>query len=123
MLGHIITISSDAGRRVFPKLAVYCASKFFVEALSEATRRELVGTGLRVTTIQPGDCATDLVRNNSDKEALDSLGLTTGVVGEGWANEWNMLQPADVAASVMYAATAPAHVAVNEVLIEPRDQE
>mgnify|MGYP006088452137 FL=1 len=122
--GHIITISSDAGRRVFPKLAVYSASKFFVEALSEATRRELVGTGLRVTTIQPGDCATDLVRNNTDKEALDSYGFVMGAgVGEGWANEWNMLQPADVAASVMYAATAPAHVAVNEVLIEPRDQE
>jgi NADP-dependent 3-hydroxy acid dehydrogenase YdfG len=122
--GHIITISSDAGRRVFPKLAVYCASKYFVEALSEATRRELVGTGLRVTTIQPGDCATDLVQNNTDKEALDSLGIKAGaVVGEGWANDWNMLQPADVAASVMYAATAPAHVAINEVLIEPRDQE
>ena len=58
--GHIITISSDAGRRVFPSLAVYCASKYFVEVLSEATRRELIGTGLRVTTIQPGDCATDL---------------------------------------------------------------
>ena len=122
--GHIITISSDAGRRVFPKLAVYCASKFFVEALSEATRRELVGTGLRITTIQPGDCATDLVRNNTDKEALDSLGIKAdAVVGEGWANEWSVLRPEDVAASVLYAATAPAHVAINEVLIEPRDQE
>ena len=40
--GHIITISSDAGRRVFPNLSVYCASKYFVEALSEGTRRELV---------------------------------------------------------------------------------
>jgi NADP-dependent 3-hydroxy acid dehydrogenase YdfG len=122
--GHIITISSDAGRRVFKSLAVYCASKYFVEALSEATRRELVGTGLRITTIQPGDCATELVKNNTDTEALDSMGIQAGaVVGEGWGNEWNLLRPEDVAASVLYAATAPAHVAVNEVLIEPRDQE
>lgn len=152
--GHIITISSDAGRRVFPSLAVYCASKYFVEALSEATRRELIGTGLRVTTIQPGDCATDLgkyllctviptatlffflfllththhvlpfpVRENTDKEALDALEIKAGaVVGEGWGNKWNVLKPEDVADSVLYAATAPAHVAVNEVLVEPRDQ-
>jgi len=122
--GHIITISSDAGRRVFKSLAVYSASKHFVEALSEATRRELVGTGLRVTTIQPGDCATDLVRENTDKEALDELGIKAGaVVGEGWGNKWNVLEPEDVARAVLYAAEAPAHVAVNEVLIEPRDQE
>eukprot|EP00945_MAST-04E_sp_MAST-4E-sp1_P001769 g1769.t1 len=100
--GHIITISSDAGRRVFPSLAVYCASKYFVEALSEATRRELIGTGL---------------------QALDALEIKAGaVVGEGWGNKWNVLKPEDVADSVLYAATAPAHVAVNEVLVEPRDQ-
>ena len=95
-----------------------------MEALSEATRRELVGTGLRITTIQPGDCETDLVRKNSDLEALDALGIKAGTtVGEGWANEWSLLQPEDVANTVLYAATAPPHVAINEVLIEPRDQE
>ena len=114
--GHIITISSDAGRRVFPSLAVYCASKYFVEALSEATRRELIGTGIRVTTIQPGDCATDLVQQNTDEEALKALGIKAGAtVGEGWGNKWNLLKPEDVANSVLYAATAPAHVAINEV--------
>ena len=121
--GHIITISSDAGRRVFPTLAVYCASKYFVEALSEGTRRELKGTGVRVTTIQPGDCATDLVRQNTDTEALESMGVKAGaVVGEGWADEWSLLQPKDVADAVLYAATTPPHVAINEILIEPRDQ-
>ena len=121
--GHIITISSDAGRRVFPNLSVYCASKYFVEALSEGTRRELVGTGVKVTTIQPGDCATDLVKNNTDEEACKAMGVQPGkVVGEGWANEWMLLQPSDVADAVVYAATAPPHVAINEVLIEPRDQ-
>lgn len=120
--GHIITISSDAGRRVFPKLSVYCASKFFVEALSTGTRQELIGSGLRITTVQPGDCKTDLVKNNTDKEALDALGIKAGVVGEGWGNDFNLLEPSDVADAVLYAATAPPHVAINEVLIEPRDQ-
>lgn len=121
--GHIITISSDAGRRVFANLSVYCASKYFVEALSEGTRRELVGTGLRVTTIQPGDCRTDLVMNNTDKEACKAMGVTAGAtVGEGWADDWMLLRPEDVADAVLYAATRPAHVAVNEVLVEPRDQ-
>ncbi|CBN76651.1 non ribosomal peptide synthase [Ectocarpus siliculosus] len=120
--GHIVNISSDAGRRIFPSLAVYCASKYFVEAMSEGLRREVVGTGLKVTTIQPGDCATDLVMNNTDKEAADEQGVAIGVkVGTG-STETQVLQPEDVAAAVLYAVTAPSHVAVNEVLVEPRDQ-
>ena len=94
-----------------------------MEALSTGTRAELIGTGLRVTTIQPGDCKTELVMNNTDEEALKELGIKAGAtVGEGWGNEFNLLEPSDVADAVMYAATAPAHVAVNEVLVEPRDQ-
>lgn len=120
--GHIVNISSDAGRRIFPSLAVYCASKYFVEAMSEGLRRELVGTGLRVTTIQPGDCATDLVMNNTDKEAAEEQGVTIGVkVGTG-STENQVLQPKDIAAAVLYAVSAPSHVAINEVLVEPRDQ-
>lgn len=124
---------------------------------------QLVGTGIRVTTIQPGDCATDLVATNTDLEACKAMGVTPGkTVGEGWANgacihpptlsshcprtslgwlteafyrliehiancrglfaEWQLLQPSDVADAVIYASTAPPHVAVNEILIEPRDQ-
>ena len=50
--GHIVNISSDAGRQVFPGLAVYSATKFFVEALSKGLRSETAGSGLRVTTVQ-----------------------------------------------------------------------
>ena len=122
--GHIVNTSSDAGRRIFGSLAVYCASKYFVEALSEGTRRELVGTGVKVTTIQPGDVAgTNLVTNNTDKEALAAMGVdNTKAVGHGWGNRNCLLRPEDVADAVVYAVTAPAHVAVNEVLVEPRDQ-
>ena len=72
--GHIVTISSDAGRKVFPGLAVYSASKFFVEALSQGLRLETAGTGLKVTTIQPGNVATDLISMSGDEEALEEYG-------------------------------------------------
>ena len=72
--GHIVTISSDAGRKVFPGLAVYSASKFFVEALSLGLRLETAGTGLKVTTVQPGNVATDLLSMSADEEALEAYG-------------------------------------------------
>ncbi len=111
--GHIVTISSDAGRKVFPGLAVYSASKFFVEALSQGLRLETAGTGIKVTTVQPGNVATDLVSMSADGEALEAYGQPSGA---------RMLDPEDVAASVVYALAQPEHVAVNEVLVEPRDE-
>jgi NADP-dependent 3-hydroxy acid dehydrogenase YdfG len=111
--GHIVTISSDAGRKVFPGLAVYSASKFFVEALSQGLRLETVGTGLKVTSIQPGNVATDLRTMSGDREALELYGDPSGA---------RVLDPEDVAASVVHALARPGHVAVNEILVEPRDE-
>ena len=111
--GHIVTISSDAGRKVFPGLAVYSASKFFVEALSQGLRLETAGTGVKVTTIQPGNVGTDLLALSGDEEALEQYGQPTGA---------RVLDPEDVAASIIYALSQPEHVAVNEVLVEPRDE-
>ena len=111
--GHIITVSSDAGRKVFPGLAVYSASKFFVEALSQGLRLETAGTGIKVTTVQPGNVATDLLAMSEDSEALELYGQPSGA---------RVLDPEDVAASVVYALTQPDHVAVNEILVEPRDE-
>jgi NADP-dependent 3-hydroxy acid dehydrogenase YdfG len=111
--GHIVTISSDAGRKVFPGLAVYSASKFFVEALSQGLRLETAGTGLKVTTLQPGNVATDLISMSGDEEALEEYGQP---------GESRVLDPEDVAASVVHALVQPEHVAVNEILIEPRDE-
>ena len=121
--GRIVTISSDAGVRDFPNLAVYCASKRFVETLTEITRRELVGTGVTLTTIQPGDVkGTELIMKNTDREAVDSFGIQIGMpVGEGFTRE-QLLDTEDVAAAVLYALTAPPHVSINSVLIEARDQ-
>jgi NADP-dependent 3-hydroxy acid dehydrogenase YdfG len=111
--GHIVAISSDAGRKVFPGLGVYSASKFFVEATLQSLRLETVGTGLRVTSIQPGNTATDLFNMSTDIDAIDKYGTPSSA---------RVLDPENVAASVIYALRQPPHVAVNEVLIEPRDE-
>ena len=111
--GHIVSVSSDAGRVVFPGLAVYSASKFFVEALSKGLRLETAGTGVKVTTVQPGNVATDLLALSGDEEALEMYGQPTGA---------KVLDPEDVAATIVYALSQPEHVAVNEVLVEPRDE-
>ena len=112
-LGHIVSISSDAGRKVFPGLAVYSASKFFVEAVSQGLRLETVGSGVKVTTIQPGNVATDLASASTDEEAMKAYGEPSGA---------KVLDTEDVARAVMYAITQPAHVAVNEIMVEPRDE-
>jgi NADP-dependent 3-hydroxy acid dehydrogenase YdfG len=111
--GHIVAISSDAGRKVFPGLSVYSASKFFVEALSQGLRLETAGTGIRVTTVQPGNVATDLHSMSTDEEAIREYASDSGA---------RMLDPEDVAASVVHALVQPEHAAVNEVLIEPSDE-
>ncbi|CCG80587.1 putative Hybrid NRPS/PKS enzyme [Taphrina deformans PYCC 5710] len=111
--GHIVAISSDAGRKVFPGLGVYSASKFFVEATLQSLRLETAGKGLRVTSVQPGNTATELLGMSSDAEALQKYGEPTGA---------KVLEPEDVASSIIYALKQPDYVAVNEVLIEPRDE-
>lgn len=111
--GHVVAISSDAGRKTFAGLGVYSASKFFVEATLQALRLETVGSGLRVTSIQPGNVATDLLGMSTDREALEKYGEPSGA---------KVLEADDVAEAIVYAVTRPEHVAVNEVLIEPRDE-
>ncbi|KAK0389219.1 hypothetical protein NLU13_2794 [Sarocladium strictum] len=111
--GHIVAISSDAGRKVFPGLGVYSASKFFVEATLQSLRLETAGTGLRVTSIQPGNTETELLGMSTDKEAIKKFGEPTGA---------KVLDPEDVAGAIVFAVCQPEHVAVNEVLIEPRDE-
>ncbi|KAI0377784.1 putative NRPS-like enzyme [Hypomontagnella monticulosa] len=111
--GHIVAISSDAGRKVFPGLGVYSASKFFVEATLQSLRLETAGSGLRVTSVQPGNTATDLLSMSTDAEAIKKYGEPTGA---------KVLDPAEVAGAIVYALRQPAHVAVNEILIEPRDE-
>ncbi|KAJ5194658.1 uncharacterized protein N7498_008096 [Penicillium cinerascens] len=111
--GHVVAISSDAGRKVFPGLGVYSASKFFVEAALQALRLETAGSGLRVTAIQPGNTATPLLNMSTDTEAVKKFGEPSGA---------KILEPSDVANSIVHALCQPEYVSVNEILVEPRDE-
>jgi len=73
--GHVVNVSSDAARQLFGALTVYNAAKAFVHVFSRGLRAECVGTGLRVTDIQPGDTATNLIQANDDAEAAAKMGV------------------------------------------------
>lgn len=111
--GHVVAISSDAARKCFPGLGVYSASKFFVEATLQALRLETAGAGLRVTSIQPGNTSTPLLGMSTDTEAVKKYGEPSGA---------KILEPSDVANSIIHALCQPDYVSVNEILVEPRDE-
>ena len=106
--GHIINIGSVAGDAAYPNGAVYCASKAAVKTLSDGLRIDLAHTPLRVTTIKPGLVETNfsVVRFHGDKERAD--------------NVYKGIKPLtgdDVADCVFFAASAPEHVQVAEILV------
>jgi len=109
--GHIVNITSDAGRKAFAGLAVYSGSKFFIEAMSQALRLETASSGLRVTCVQPGNVATPLLATSTDAEGLAAYGEPSGA---------KVLEPEDIGRAVVYAVSQPEWVAVNEILVEPR---
>jgi len=80
--GHIVNISSDAARQLFGALTVYNAAKAFVQVFSKGLRAECVGTGLRVTDVQPGDTATGLIMRNDDPEAAEKMGVNSDHRGD-----------------------------------------
>ncbi|KAL9971919.1 hypothetical protein ACROYT_G018142 [Oculina patagonica] len=110
--GHIVNISSNLGRKVCPGLTVYSATKYFIEGLTQGLRLEIVGSGVKVTSIQPGDVATEFAIGNTDEEARQKYEVSADV---------KILEPRDIANAVIYALTQPSHVSVSEVMVEPTD--
>jgi len=106
--GHIINIGSVAGDVAYPNGAVYCATKAAVKTLSDGLRMDLVDTPLRVTTIKPGLVETNfsVVRFHGDKERADNV--YKGI---------KPLTGKDIADCVWFAASAPEHVQVAEILV------
>eukprot|EP01138_Halocafeteria_seosinensis_P010244 gb/GECG01010462.1/.p1 GENE.gb/GECG01010462.1/~~gb/GECG01010462.1/.p1 ORF type:complete len:163 (+),score=17.32 gb/GECG01010462.1/:1-489(+) len=111
--GHIIALTSDAGKRPFPGLAVYSGTKAFMESVSTGLRSEIAGSNVRLTCIQPGNVDTPLQNMSNDKEAAEKFAPSSGS---------HLLEPKDVAEAVVYALRQPPHASVNEILIQPRDE-
>lgn len=113
--GHIVNVSSVAGRIVFPAGSVYCATKHAVTAFSEGLRQELsTRKNIRVTCIEPGVVATELTSTITDESLQEYV--------EG-AKKMAALQSQDIADAILYAVFSPNHVNVNEILIRPTAQE
>ncbi|GAB3692108.1 SDR family NAD(P)-dependent oxidoreductase [Spirosoma flavus] len=106
--GHIVNISSIAGKETYANGAVYCASKAAVEALSAGMRLDLTQHGIKVTNVAPGAVETEfsLVRFKGDQERAAKI-----------YNGFTPLTPDDIADAIVYAVTAPAHVTIADMTI------
>lgn len=111
--GHIINIGSIAGDAAYPGGSVYCATKAAVKALSDGLRIDLVDTPLRVTNVKPGLVETNfsVVRFRGDQERADNV--YKGI---------QALTGDDIAEVAYFAASAPAHMQIAEVLVMPTNQ-
>ncbi len=111
--GTVVHIGSIAGHEAYPRGNVYCATKHAVRALSDGLRMDLLGTGVRVTSVDPGMVDTEFseVRFHGDRERAAAVyrGMTP-------------LTADDVADVVLFAATRPPHVDIARVLVLPTDQ-
>ncbi|MGO9337685.1 MAG: SDR family NAD(P)-dependent oxidoreductase [Terracidiphilus sp.] len=111
--GHIINMGSTAGEISYPNGAVYCGSKAAERAINDGMREDVLGTPVRVTSIDPGMVETDfsLVRFHGDEERAEKVykGLTP-------------LKPEDIADAIVWAASRPAHVNIARVSITSIDQ-
>lgn len=111
--GHIINIGSIAGHQTYPGGNVYCGSKAAVKAISEGLKLDLLGTPIRVTSIDPGMVETEFsqVRFHGDQERAKKV-----------YERIKPLTAQDVADVIFFCATRPAHVNINQVVLMPVDQ-
>lgn len=111
--GHIVNLSSIAGKQVYPNGNVYCASKAAVEALSQGMRQDLNVHGIKVSNVAPGAVNTDFsaVRFKGDQQKVDAV----------YAG-YEPLVAEDIADVIRYIVTAPAHVNIADVTILPKAQ-
>lgn len=111
--GHVVNLGSTAGHWVYPGGAVYCASKHAVRALSEGMRMDVHGTGVRVTSVDPGLVETEFsdVRFRGDKERAAK-------VYQGY----QPLTPEDIAETILWCVERPPHVNVQDIVIMPTAQ-
>jgi hypothetical protein len=110
--GHIVNLGSVAGRWVYPGGAVYCATKFAVRAISDGLRMDLLGKKIRVTNIEPGMVHTEFSRVRF-QDAAKAEQVYAGM---------KPLTAADIAETIAWVLSRPAHVNIQELVIYPTDQ-
>jgi clavulanate-9-aldehyde reducatase len=113
--GHIVNVSSVAGRHAFLGSAVYNMTKWGVTGFSEALRQEALHAGIRVTCVEPGFVDTELQGHNEHPMVVEATEKIKEEIGE-------VLEAEDIARAVLFAVTQPDRVSVNEVLVRPTRQ-
>ncbi len=111
--GHVVNIGSTAGRVTYPGGAVYCATKAAENRISEGLRMDLLGTPVRVTSVDPGMAETEFSRVRFHGDAHRAAAVYAGMTP---------LTADDVAEAVLWATSRPAHVNVAEILLTGIDQ-
>jgi clavulanate-9-aldehyde reducatase len=111
----IVNVSSVAGRVANPGTAVYNVTKWGVVAFSEALRKEVAGSGIRVSCVEPGFVATELQGHNENPMVKQGIDQMRDQIGE-------VLTAEDIASAIVYAVSQPPRVSINEVLVRPTGQ-
>ena len=111
--GTVVHVGSIAGRQVYPGGNVYCATKHAARAITDGLRLDLLGSGVRVVSVDPGLVETEFGLVRFDGDAARAAEAYRGMTP---------LRAEDVAEVILFAATRPPHVAVAEVLLLPTDQ-
>src|ERR1700761_2869484 len=114
MVTDLVNISSVAGRRPRDNSAVYNLTKFGVGAFSEALRQEVTERHVRVSLVEPGAVITALASHNRP-EVLEEI--------KGRFGEMERLEADDIAETISFIVTRPRHVAINEILVRPTEQQ
>jgi NADP-dependent 3-hydroxy acid dehydrogenase YdfG len=112
--GHIVNVSSVAGRTAALGSAVYNLTKWGVVGFSEGLRQEVLHANIRVTIIEPGFVETELQSHNEHPVVVQEL--------EKMREKVDPLQSEDIANAILYSVTQPQHVSINEVLVRPTKQ-
>lgn len=113
--GHIVNISSVAGRTAAFGAAVYNLTEWGVTGFSEALRQEALNSHIRVTVVEPGFVDTELQGHNTNEFVVDAVEKSREEIGK-------VLEASDIARAILYVITEPEHVDVNEILIRPTGQ-
>ncbi|CQR49806.1 SDR family oxidoreductase [Haloferax massiliensis] len=112
--GHIVNLSSVVGRFLMENGSHYNATKAGVKMFGDSLRLDVAAEGIRVATIEPGSVATELPESIADEEIKEQI--------EKLGESMRPLQPDDIARTITFVVSQPAHVDINEVLVRPTDQ-